>query len=307
MSLPALTEDQAQAEWDAMAAVRGTEAESPAAVETQAADQEPKEVVEQTPEPQAQTPATPQPEQQEEAPDPLASLPEALRERFKSLEAMAQKSVTLEHDLKSAVGRIGAMQREMDAARNAAAVAKAVGDAAPTQAQINAASNSPEKWEQMKADFPDWGEAMEAMVEHRLSGFQPGQRGMSPEQVQELLTQERTTLMKVVEEAKVEVRYPEWKQTINTSEFQQWYTAQDEATKTLADSPRGLDAVALIDKFEKSKAAPVAEIRNDRKERLQAAATTKPGQVTPPKSEDDMDPAELWNYLAKQRGKREAA
>lgn len=276
--------------WDAVAAEKAGETppETPAVLET------PEEPAPQEVAPVAEAPVETPPA------DPMESLPPAVREKLAKLDALEQTLLRQTNDMKSAIGRIGSIQSELDAAKRAA------GAKAPTQAQVEAASKNPEKWEAMKADFPDWGDAIDELLNHRLAGLQPGSAAIDPTQVDSIVAQRveasRAELRKEIEEYKVELKHGEdWKDKINTSDFANWFAAQDATTKMLAESPRGSDAVKLLDKFEQARAKPVEEVKTERTSRLQAAATTRPGQAPPPKTEEDLSPEELWNYMAKKR------
>ena len=121
------------------------------------------------------------------------------------------------------------------------------------------------------------------------------------EYVQQQLATERETMKVALEEARVEGKYENWRDTVNTPDFAAWYALQPNEIKNLADSPAARDAIRMLDLFHVAKAKPASEIRQERGARLAAAATTRPGQTPPPKTMDDMSPEELWNYEAKKR------
>lgn len=292
-----LTTEQQQAEWNAVAQEKDGASPSdftPPASET---------VTEQAPAAEAPAPEAPA-ETPPTVEDPFEALPEAVRNRLAKVDQLEQLLLQQNNDMKATIGRFAHMQRELDAAKKSV---QAQGSTAPSQAQIAAASKNPEKWEAMKADFPDWGEAIDELLNHRLSGLQqPAPQPVDPaataEERAQWIANEKAELRKELEEFKVEAKHGEgWKSTINTPDFVNWFAAQDATTKLLADSPRGADAIKLLDMFEKAKEKPVTEIKSDRSSRLQAAATTRPGQAPPPKTEEDMSPEELWNYMARKR------
>jgi len=127
------------------------------------------------------------------------------------------------------------------------------------------------------------------------------------EYVRREIAAERETIAKRIEEAKVEGKYDDWRETVNTPEFAAWFALQPAQTKALADSTAAKDAIRLLDSYHQAKAKPAAEVRQERSARLAMAATTRPGQTPPPKTMGDMSPAELWNYEAAQREKTRAA
>jgi hypothetical protein len=133
---------------------------------------------------------------------------------------------------------------------------------------------------------------------------------VQPEQVidyvQRQLAGERAQMQKAIEEARIEGRYENWRDTVNTTEFAQWFVAQPPEVRALSESPMARDAIRMLDMFHQARAKPASDIRQERSQRLAAAATTRPGQTPPPKTMDDMSPEELWNYEAAKREKTRA-
>lgn len=314
MGTQGLTEQEAQAAWDELANEREADTspvETPASVETDAT------AGNQEFEPQVQASqdeATPKAEApKEEAPaepakqpeDPFANLPQAVKDRLNLVDQLVETMQQMKRHVSTAEGRVAAMQREMSEAKKAATAV----DSAPTKAQIEAASASPEKWEAMKQDFPEWAEATEAMVSAKLAGLTPQQaQGLTPEQVQDLVQAKvedaRKEALKAVEEAKVEGKYENWREDIQSQDFASWFNQQPAEVKALAESPKGRDAIRMLDLWHESKKAPVEEVQAQRSSKLAAAVTVKPGASPAAKTVDQMTPDELWNYEAKLRAKR---
>lgn len=200
------------------------------------------------------------------------------------------------------------MQREFQQARTAQQ--SVAPQEAPTQGQMAAAAKNPEKWEQLKADFPEWAGAMEEYVAVKLGSVRPQQAGLTPEQVagyvQQQVAQTKAEMARALEEARIEGRYENWRDTVNTTDFAQWFTVQSPEVRALADSAAARDAIRMLDLFHEAKKHSAADIKQERGARLAAAATTRPGQTPPPKTLDGMSPAELWNYEAAKREKTRA-
>jgi hypothetical protein len=256
-------------------------------------------------EPLAAAPETPQelePEQAQIEPeqpeDPLAGLSPAVRAKLAQIDDLAQANAQLLHHVKTTEGRVAAMQREAQQARQAAM------QEAPTQTAIASAAKNPEKWEQLKQDFPEWAGAMEEYVTSKL-GVSSQQQSLSPEAVAQFVQQEvantKAEMGRLMEEARIEGKYENWRDTINTTEFAQWFTVQTPETRALADSPAAKDAIKMLDLFSTAQTRSAGDIKQERGARLAAAATTRTGQTPPPKTLGDMSPAELWNYEAKKR------
>lgn len=295
-----LTQEQLQELWNEEANKLDAGDETPAA-EPQAAAPE----VDNTPpqeEPVAEAP------QQAEPADPLAGLPEEVKAALAKINQLEQANAQLLHHVKTAEGRVAAMQREFQQARQAATTVAP--EQAPTQGQMAAAVKNPEKWEQLKQDFPEWAGAMEEKLAAELSRFKPQQAGLTPEQVagyvQQQVAQTKAEMTRTIEEARIEGKYENWRETVNTPEFMAWFAQQPQDVRSLADSTAARDAIRMLDMFQQAKVRPAAEVKQERGARLAAAATVRPGQTPPPKTMDDLSPEELWNYEAKRREKERA-
>lgn len=295
-----LTQERMQELWNEEAKKLDAGDESPAAEAQAAAPQE------EEPAPQSDVQETAAAPEQPE--DPLAGLPEGVRAKLAQIDQLAQANAQLLQHVRSAEGRVAAMQREFQQAK--AAQQSVAPQEAPSQGQMAAAAKNPEKWEQLKSDFPEWAGAMEEYVASKLGSVPRGAPGLTPEQVQELVQQQvsqtKAEMTRAIEEARVEGKYENWREVINTPEFAQWFSVQAPELRALADSSSARDAIRLLDTFHQAKAKPAADIRQERGARLAAAATTRPGQTPPPKTLGDMSPAELWNYEAAKREKIKA-
>lgn len=291
-----LSMEDAQRLWDEEAAK--LEADDQSADQTIAAA--PEEPLQEEPQ-QAEA----EPEQPE---DPLAGLPDVVRAKLAQIDQLAEANAQLLHHVKTAEGRVAAMQREFQQARMAQQ--NVAPQDAPSQGQIANAAKNPEKWEQLKQDFPEWAGAMEEYVASQLGSVQPNANMLSPEQVagyvQQQVEQTKAEMKQALEEARVEGKYDNWKELVNTTDFVQWFTAQPAEVRALADSSSARDAILMLDMFHDTKRRSASDIRQERNQRLSAAATTRPGQTPPPKTLDDMSFEELWNYEATKREKEKA-
>lgn len=257
---------------------------------------------------QEATASTEETAQEPAAADPLAGLPEEVKAALGKISQLEQANAQLLHHVKTAEGRVAAMQREFAQAK-AAQSAVAPQDA-PSQGQMSAAAKNPEKWEQLKSEFPEWADAMEEYVAAKLGGVKPAAPGLDPQAVaafvHQQVSQTKAEMARTIEEARIEGRYDNWKDVVNSTDFVQWFTVQSPDVQALANSPVARDAIRMLDLFHDSKKRSATEIKQERGARLAAAATVRPGQTPPPKTLDDMSPAELWNYEAAQREKTRA-
>ena len=251
-------------------------------------------VVEQAaPEPE-QNPEPVQAEETQAAPveeeDPYAGLPEAAKERLRKLDELERSQVQLLQQVRTAEGRVSAMQRELSEAKKAAATADG-----PSQGQMAAAAKSLQKWEQLKSDFPEWAEAMEEYV----AAQKPAQS--APVDLDARVEEHSNAIVAKYEKQRIERKYRNWEQEVRTPEFGTWLNGQTEDVRALAASPISDDAIELLSKYYATK-----EVKQERQTRLAAAASAKPRPATAPtgRSLEDLSPEELWAYEAAEREKR---
>lgn len=235
---------------------------------------------------------------QEAAPEAKPALDPEIQAKLAKFDEMAALFPQMVNELKATQGRVGKMQSDWDKARASAEQ--------PSQTQIAAAAKDPEKWAELKKDFPEWGDAITEYVDSKLAALAGG-KGPSAEEIEQLVAQ-RTTgavteLERAFNEKLVTLRHPGWKDEVKTDAFKAWFDVQDEGTKRLAASTDGLDAVRMMDLYVESKKKPAASVKDERQARLAAAATpARPAQAgATTKSFDEMSPEEQWNYLARQR------
>ena len=296
-----LTAEQAQSEWDKLA-IETDAASAPSESEftKKTAAEAPEEEAPAGDENVDVDPASVDPDVADaEDADPYAGLSPALKARLEKLDASLAKTVELEQKVKTAEGRVAAMQREQDVAKNAA---KTVGSA-PSTAQIDSARADTGKWDALKTDFPEWADATEQLLAARLAGLKPSEtKGLSPTEVAALVD-------KAVEESKVDAKHPDFKDAIlATPEFGTWYAAQDDKVKALGASVKAKDAISLLDMYAEAQKTSATEIAAGRKNKLAAAVNAKPGQsaATPGKHVDQMTEKELWDFEAKRAAKKNA-
>ena len=236
-----------------------------------------------------------------EVEDPFAGLPDAVKAKLAKIDDIEKANANLLHHVKTAEGRVAAMQRELEVGRRVKQELEK--NDSPTQKQIKSAGKNPEKWENLKQDFPDWATAIEEYVEAKsVSQAQPTGidektlSGYIANQTQAL----RQDLEKDIERSKIENRHADWQATVASSEFQTWYNNQPNEVRSLGASFKAKDAIKVLDMYESTKKKPVDEIKQTRTAKLaQAASPDKRNQTPPPKSLDDMTPEEVWNYDAR--------
>lgn len=198
--------------------------------------------------PAAETPA-PSPEAvetpEEAAPDEvdeLAGLPPKVRDMLTQLESLKQAASlvpTLEHRLRSAEGRVAALQKQVPA------------PTPPAPPRLEAV-------ERVRAELPEVVEAMEEYFQSRQAPKQEQPAEQEPE-APSILAQE----------------VPDWEQKVISTEFQQWIKAQEPAYRAKVESTTS-EAVMLaaITKFDAHR-----QITAERQAAAQKAAQTRQARV----------------------------
>lgn len=242
--------------------------------------------------PQEQAPAA----QAEQAADPYEGLHPEIRQRLTRLDELTAAMPSLVNDLKAAKGRVAYLQSEWDKVRQNGQAG------GPSAAQIATAAKDPDSWARLKSDFPEWGEGIQAFVDHRLG--QLSGAGFSQEQVEQLVAQRTDEARRELGETFLEFQFKGWKDEVKTPEFELWFRAQPADVQALAASANPADAARMLGSYREHKAKPVASVEQTRQQRLSQAATVVQGaRPGPVKSFEEMTPEEQWNYLAAQREK----
>jgi len=249
-------------------------------------------------------------ESEEKPTDPFEGLPDAVKERLLKIDELEKSNQSLIHHVKTAEGRVAAMQREAEISRRVKEeVSK---NDSPTEKQITTASKNPEKWENLKEDFPDWAEAMEEFVSSKLGSVKNQGPSIDPRQIEGYVNNQiqatQNQFTRKIEEATLDGRHPEWRDDVKTTDFNNWLTNQPSEVRGLANSQKSKDAIRMMDLFYESKKLPANEIKKSRSQKLKVAANPNGrNQTPPPKSLDDMTAEELWNYEARKRDKTRVA
>jgi hypothetical protein len=199
--------------------------------------------------------------------DPYAGLPESVRNALATIPALQQ-------ELRSTVGRVGALQRELAHVRQAPAPAP---EAPP----------APSKLDALRLELPEVAEALEEATRNR---------GPGPEEL-------RAELAAQMQEEFLETQRPSWAQELTGNDFQSWLTTQPPSfQEELRNSSRAsvvLNALKKFDGFKEQATQRTQQLQRNQS-RLSAAVTPSSGaRRTPGKSVDDMSEAELWDHLTR--------
>jgi hypothetical protein len=230
------------------------------------------------------------PKAEEPAKDAKAEpVKEAATEPAKAVAAPAKTPLeaavdALDHRFKSFEGRLGKITTTLEtlaAGKAAATTVSAAGGDAPTQAQVQDAAKSSDRWKRLTEDFPDWAEA----IDERFAAI--------PQAKEVDLSGIKTDFSKQLADAKTEARqlaridakHEGWEETVNTDEFKAWLTKQAPEKQALAKSDKAKDAITLLDDFKA--AGKKDKEANDK--RLKSAIPAKGVVTTPQPSINDDD------------------
>ena len=241
---------------------------------------------------EAQPPEDP-PEQpvEQEPEDPWAGLTPALREKFESLQAKVATVDDLQNRVKTAEGRVGALQSEL--AKRAAVVQKE----APTEEQIAAAEADDADWEQLKEDFPEWAGALDkriAAMSADLAKNKPDMEAFKSEMAADNAKREG-----LLERRLVAMKHPGFEEKIlKQKDFWTWLEKQPREIQQLRNSPKAEDAIAVFDAYTNQQ--PRKRLDDARKKRLEQNETVRGTPQSPIKSEADLTESELRAKVAKE-------
>lgn len=228
--------------------------------------------------------------------DPLAGIPAALRETIDGISSKLSTLTTLEERLKQTERRIGSIQNEFQAAKQAATEKKAT---APTEAEMAAAAKDKAEWDDLKEEYPEWAEAIEKKLAATSAEFSKVLPDLQNNLTDLRTQQQRFVSSELLEGRLLSIKYPTWKETVNTKEYQHWLQTQPEDIQQKHYSGKTADdAIFVLDRFQdfQSQHKPTQDISAARKKRLSQAATTTGASTVrqkPQKSEADMTEEEI--------------
>lgn len=212
-------------------------------------------------------------------PEPAAAVAEPAADPLKEIMARLDKFEKGHTTLAGNFGQLRvdqkAMQERLEAAQSAASKANA-----PTPSQVNEAIKNPEKWEALKADYSEWGEAIEEYTEAKLARLQPQ---ITPEELSRIVAEQvkgetQAVRTEIIDNA-LDAVFPGWRDETRTEEFKAWKSKQTEEVQALAASDKIADAARMLRLYEQHKAKPKPVPKPDadttRQRRLAAAVTPK--------------------------------
>jgi hypothetical protein len=232
-------------------------------------------------------------------------------------EQITNLSSKFDSQLRNIHGHIGGLtstQKQMQEVLNASKQATAEVKEAPTQTQVAEAAKSPEEWERLREDFPEWATATEKLLDARLAGLQPQtaaiDQGAIDKIVEERVAKQTASVRTEVIDSHLDgIVDGDWRELVNTEQFGKWLDAQPDDVKKLGESNRITDAAKMLREFQKSRTSNQTQQIIDQRNAKLDAATTPQSKLRTNKTQkpiEDMTPAELWDYEARQREKARA-
>lgn len=244
------------------------------------------------------------PTQQAEVPDVPATeevaAPEAIdpvKELLSRFESLEKKHEATEKTARSLAGHIGNLTMQQNKLSELLTAAKAAGkhvDDAPSNAEIKEAMASPEEWNALKEQFPEWATATEKFMDAKLANKPSIDPKTVEQMVQERLANATQSLEQKLEMKHLERQHKDWKQVANSMEFQSWLAAQPPEFQKQVNETWDADFVVdAISQFKASlaPAAPApapAPKPSPRQKQLEAAVNPKSVGGHPPAQAVDL-------------------
>jgi len=198
--------------------------------------------------------------------------------------------------LKQAEKRIGSITNQLHDAQKESEELKNK----PTEEQIAEAAASQEKWDELNADFPEWGEAIGYQIGLVRKEMEKLGKPVDIEALRsEITASNDADIDERMQLAVLTVFHPKWRTIKDSKDFIAWKAGLDaeEDKEILAklDTSEALDAIDVLDAFVASRGTSktAAEIAEERKARLRKAENPKGKKAPAPKSDADLTDAEF--------------
>lgn len=236
----AIEQDQAEADAAFAEGYDDKPTETPAAVKPEAAAKE-----DLKPEAVKAEPAKEVPAAEPTLQDLLARL-----DKFEQGHGKIQQT----HDkLAGHIGRLERSYREIESKMATGQAAAKTVDDAPTQAAIKAASDDPQEWSTLKAQYPEWAAATEKMVAARAPSFDVN---AFEAKVNAAIDGKTAEMQSRIIDSSLNAVFPGWRTEVASPAFAAWMATQADDVKALSASADIGDAARMLKLYESSKAAP---------------------------------------------------
>lgn len=240
-------------------------------------------------------------EEQQPEVDEWAGVSPALRKTIEGINGKLSTLDTIDQRLRSAEGRIGSVQQAVFEQRQAAEEAARRVKDAPTKEQMAQAAKSDKAWEDLKEEFPGWGEALH----DELASVRQAAEALKQD-IETLRTMQNSgsqhdveKLQREIDVKLVSVKHPGWQQTVKSDEFGQWLQGQDsDMQQKFLNSTDPVECIEVLDAFAKGNSSQ--DVASSRQRRLEAATTVSKGRSAQTKNPANMTEAEYRAHVAKE-------
>lgn len=156
--------------------------------------------------------------------------------------SLEDENADLKKRIRGLEGRFGEVNRQLQQlTEKASKETKAAGDDAPTTKQIKAAMGDSEKMATLKAEFPEFAEALEEQL-----AKVPDASALKAEMQSALNEQFGVLVDSIISEA-----HEDWAETVVSPRYAAWIERQDEEIANLEHSKRPSDVVKLLNHYQK--------------------------------------------------------
>jgi hypothetical protein len=234
----------------------------------------------------------------------------ALGDLTQALNALRETVGGLDYRMKQTESRVGSIQNSIrDQVAAAKEASERVGDS-PSKQEIADASGSKEKWAELKEEYVEWADVMDA-IEERFEI-----RGESKTKLEQERDRLNTDFTKALNRQQLETEikfvslaHKDWRQIDDSQEFKDWLKNAPEDIQQRSGSSNSEDIIYVLDQYkgsleptgekENSGEKDPARIKQERRARLERSQEIKKGTKTPkPKSVEDMTEEELRAHFA---------
>lgn len=228
--------------------------------------------------------------------DPYAGLPQIVRDEIVGLKSILNQTVSR---LRNTEGHIGGLNSQLSELKTARQAAQDSGARAPSADAIRAAQGSDSAMAKLKAEYPEFGAAMDAALEERLGTVRQEIAQAKPVVQNQPNAITREDLNTFERTLAVEQAHPGWKTTVQTPAFAGWLQGQPREVQMLAASDSPQDATRLLDLHKQARETGSGK----QNQRLDSAAAIPSGRGAPSirtKPIEQMTKSEYWSYLDEQ-------
>lgn len=234
-------------------------------------------------------PQEPQPEPDDVEAEDTATEPEAAQEDEPAPDPLKELEEKLSNRMRNLEGHFGGLNSKVQslATRPQSAPQRPAEADAPTQQQVKEALASGEKFEELKADFPEFAAALEEQVSAVRGSFrQEFQSQDFQEAVRQAAAAESQAAIHAFqvdfEKQRLREQFPDYEKTASSPEFQDWLRGQPPEVYQLINSNYSADAAYVLNKY------AAANQRRSQQRLESAVAPTRGSTVKAPSpSEED--------------------